>query len=414
MDIFKVYIFTQKSRAVSYGVGTYLALLCKALKQSNIEFVLVNLYGTGFGVEESYKQDYNVINIPSVKNNIDDKSDQYFSRNVGYLLKEYIKDEDGVKLIFHLNFMTNPTIVDSLKYNFPHSKIVLVAHYTKWSFELMGNEKKLLQIYNKPAMQCTIEEKKIRRDLISDIRMIKKVDKFVCVAKHTLDTFKKIIKIETGKTLVIYNALPDTYHEIPIGKKEKLRRIYKIGIEENLILFVGRLDEIKGINYLIKAFKRVLTQKTNSRLVLIGDGNFNQWLTCSANDWSKITFTGRLNQKQIQDFYTMADIGIVCSLHEEFGLVAIEMMMNKLPIIVSDVGGLNEIIENGYSGLKIHVKNQKGNRVISIKELSDKICKLISDKKYAEFIAQNGRKVFSDKFEGTFFLAKMLDLYKTV
>ena len=57
----------------------------------------------------------------------------------------------------------------------------------------------------------------------------------------------------------------------------------------------------------------------------------------------------------------MADVGIACSLHEEFGLVAIEMMMNKLPIIVSDVGGLDEIVENEFSGLKSHVKNKKTN-----------------------------------------------------
>ena len=61
----------------------------------------------------------------------------------------------------------------------------------------------------------------------------------------------------------------------------------------------------------------------------------------------------------------MADVGIACSLHEEFGLVAIEMMMNKLPIIVSDVGGLDEIVENEFSGLKSHVKNKKNKRFLS-------------------------------------------------
>ena len=409
MDSFKVYIFSRESRATVYGIGTYLTLLCKILKKSGIEFVLVSLYGSGFGVEKVHLKDYTQIKIPSIRN-INDKKRRYLSRNIGYLLREYIHDENGLKLIFHLNFMTDPFLVDSLKYNFPQAKVI----YTNWSFNLMGNKKKLLHIYNKLARQRTIEERNIIRDLTSDIKMIKKVDKFVCVAKHTLNTLKKLTRLDCRKSLVIYNALSDTYQKMSVYKKEQLRKKYKIGIEENVILFVGRLDEIKGVGYLIKAFRHVLLKYANSRLVLVGDGNFNQWLSCSANDWSKITFTGRLEKKHIQNFYMMADIGVVCSLHEEFGFVAIEMMMNKLPILVSDVGGLDEIVEHEYSGLKSHVKSIGNKRVLSIKDLSAKICKLLEDKEYAEMLAQNGRTAFLNNFEESTFSIKMLELYKTI
>ena len=92
MDTFKVYIFSQESRAAVYGVGTYLALLCKILKKSKIEFALVNLYGSGLGVKKIHEKDYTQINIPSIRNT-NDKRKQYFSRNIGYLLKEYTKDK---------------------------------------------------------------------------------------------------------------------------------------------------------------------------------------------------------------------------------------------------------------------------------------------------------------------------------
>lgn len=413
MDMFKVYIFRQESRAAVYGVGTYLALLCKVLKKSRIEFALVNLYGSGFGVKEINEKGYSQINIPSIRNT-SVKRKQYYSRNIGYLLKEYIRDESGMKLIFHLNFMTDPILVDSLKSNFPKSKVILVAHYTNWSFCLMGNERELLRIYNKPTRQRTMEERNLIKDLISDVKMIKKADQFVCVAQHTLNTLKKITQIDEDKGLVIYNALSDTYHKISIYEKEQLRKKYRIGIDEHLILFVGRLDEVKGVGYLIKPFRNVLSRFPNSRLVLVGDGNFNQWLSYSANDWSKITFTGRLKKKEVQDFYTMADVGVACSLHEEFGLVAIEMMMNRLPIIVSDVGGLDEIVESEYSGLKSHVRSQKNKRVLSIKDLSEKICRFLKDKEYAEMIAQNGRTTFLNRFEERIFSEKILELYKTI
>ncbi len=121
--------------------------------------------------------------------------------------------------------------------------------------------------------------------------------------KTNIRYLKKITQIDDAKSLVLYNALSDIYHKTSIYEKEQLRKKYKIGIDENLILFVGRLDEVKGIGYLIKAFKYVLARYPNSRLVLVGDGNFNQWLSCSANDWSKITFTGRLEKTGTRFLY---------------------------------------------------------------------------------------------------------------
>ena len=59
----------------------------------------------------------------------------------------------------------------------------------------------------------------------------------------------------------------------------------------------------------------------------------NQWLKEATDCWTKIAFTGRLDKKQLYEFYSMADMGVVCSLHEEFGFVAIAMMMHALPVI---------------------------------------------------------------------------------
>lgn len=110
----------------------------------------------------------------------------------------------------------------------------------------------------------------------------------------------------------------------------------------------------------------------------------------------------------------MADMGVVSSVHEEFGFVAIEMMMHALPIIVSDTGGLREIVEDGISGLKVPVKTQKGKRVPDITVLTEKILLLITNEKLSRAIANGGRKRFLEKFESISFKEKMLHIYNTL
>ncbi|GHU63329.1 hypothetical protein FACS1894123_05870 [Bacteroidia bacterium] len=121
-----------------------------------------------------------------------------------------------------------------------------------------------------------------------------------------------------------------------------------------------------------------------------------------------------LEKKKLYEFYTLADIGVACSLHEEFGFVAIEMMMHALPLIVTETGGLDEIVEDNISGLKIPVETQDGKRQISAQFLSDKMEYLLTHPVEAKALGQNGRKRFLDKYELSLFKEKMLNLYQNI
>ncbi|MCD8179463.1 MAG: hypothetical protein LUE98_19500 [Tannerellaceae bacterium] len=93
------------------------------------------------------KKGYKEISIPAVQTT-NRNSNKYYARNIAYILKEFIPDDKNKEYIFHLNFMSDPGLVTALKKLFK-CKIVLVAHYTEWSFSLLGNEKKLLSIMKK-------------------------------------------------------------------------------------------------------------------------------------------------------------------------------------------------------------------------------------------------------------------------
>lgn len=406
----KVYIFNSNSRAAVYGIGTYITQLTDCLQEEDIEFGLIHIHAKGDEVAITEKEGYQQISIPTTDfSNF--QSRQYYARNIAYLLKELIPYEKGVEYIFHLNFMNNPELVSSLKRMFK-CKVILVAHYSNWSFSLLGDYSKLQQILAKRPGKRNYKEQSIAKDVKEDTKMIAKCDKFVCIAQHSLESFAHICRLDPKKIVLINNALRDYYSPVDEKQKRIIRQKYHIPEEVPLLIFAGRLDEVKGITFLIHAFKKVLERHTNARLLIAGDGSFNQWLKEAENIWPQITFTGRIEREVLYELYQIANIGIVSSIYEEFGFVAIEMMMHQLPIIVSDIGGLSEIVEDEISGLKVPIVHDGKQRVVDTKVLSAKIVQLIEQPYHAKILAVNARRRFLEKYDLTVFRRKMLNLYR--
>ncbi|MEY8707222.1 TIGR04157 family glycosyltransferase [Bacteroides faecichinchillae] len=408
----KVYIFNSSSRAAVYGIGTYIAQLTDCLKEEEIEFGLIYIHVEGEEVTVTEQEGYQLISIPSTSYS-NPQGREYYARNIAYLLKEFIPVEKGVEYIFHLNFMGNPALVSNLKKMF-RCKVILVAHYSNWSFTLLGDNLKLKRILAKRPKKRDYSEQSIVKDVKENAKMIAQCDKFVCIARHSMDSFTSICRIDAKKTVLINNALKDCY--IPVDEEHKRILRHKYYIQEGipLLIFAGRLDEVKGIAFLIQAFRKVLETYTNARLLIAGDGSFNRWLKEAKDIWSQIIFTGRIEKEVLYELYHIADIGIMSSLHEEFGFVAIEMMMNQLPVIVSDTGGLSEIVEDGISGLKVPVMNDSKQQVIDVDALSAKMIQLIEHPDFAKILAENARSRFLEKYDLTIFREKMLNLYREV
>ena len=406
----RIVIVSNFSRGAFYGIGTYINSLSKLLDNSCIDYVFVNLYCKGEFVNVSNDNGRMTINIPYVKFR-DKHSIKRYARNVSFLLMDFITGKNEEKLIFHFNFMNAPELVTAIKKVYPKSKTLLVSHYTNWSFDLLGNERLFNAMICKPTSKRTPFDRKILRDFRSDCSMIKKVDKFVCVARHTSDTFVRYGNISRSKCVIINNAIDDEYKDITLDVKNEIRKKYRIPINQEVILFVGRLDIVKGIGLLLECFDKILDCHPNSHLYLVGEGDFNVWLHLSRRNWSHISFTGLLDKQEVSDFYRMADVGVVPSLHEEFGLVAIEMMMHGLPIVASDAGGLAEIVDDNITGLKAPIFYKEDKRTISTDCMCEKINKLLSDQIFSQTIAQNGRKKFLEHYESKVFRSKMLELY---
>jgi glycosyltransferase len=338
-----------------------------------------------------------------------EKAGNRYARNVAYLLKEYIPDDEDN--LFHLNYMGNESLVIELKKQF-NAKIMLTVHYANWSFVLLGDRARLIKILE--SLKGTTPEpdaESIRKIVEKDRKMIESCDKIICIAQHSYNDARDIYHADENSLALVYNGLEDGYRKLPPGRILHLRERYYIHPDEKIILFAGRLVEGKGIQFLITAFRNLLQSHKNIRLFIAGDGDYTHLFPAAKGIWTRITFTGRLHKKELYNLYRIADMGVVCSIHEEFGLVAVEMMMHKLPIIVTDTGGLSEIVEDGLTGLKVPIQTVKKKRQPDTAVLFGRMKWMLEHPEEAKRMGINARKKYLKTYELSVWREKMLKIY---
>jgi len=189
--------------------------------------------------------------------------------------------------------------------------------------------------------------------------------------------FEKINVVPNGINLNTYNGVERDYD---------FRRQYARD-EEKIILFMGRLVHEKGIQVLIEAMTKILSHYNDAKLIIAGKGGKFDELMAQANASGisdKVYFTGYLNAKQVTKMYKCTDIAVFPSTYEPFGLVALEGMLAEVPVVVSDIGGLNEIVTHGVDGLKSYAGNANS--------LADSILTLLYNQKLAATVVKNAVK----------------------
>lgn len=160
------------------------------------------------------------------------------------------------------------------------------------------------------------------------------------------------------KINVVPNGI-NTNNFTGVDRDYDFRRQYAMD-NEKIILYVGRLVYEKGVQHLISAMSKILENYHDAKLVIAGKGGMLDELRAQANYMglaNKVYFTGYLNSKQVQKMYKCADVAVFPSTYEPFGIVALEAMLAGVPTVVSDVGGLNEIVEHRVDGMKSYAGN---------------------------------------------------------
>jgi glycosyltransferase involved in cell wall biosynthesis len=178
--------------------------------------------------------------------------------------------------------------------------------------------------------------------------------------------------------------------------------------EEKIVLFVGRLVYEKGVHVLVNAIPRVL-EKVNTKFVIVGNGYMKEQLSGLVKTLGisqKVLFTGFVDDETLRKLQTCADVSVVPSLFEPFGIVALEAMAAKSPVVVSDTGGLGEIVDHDIDGVKVYTNNPDS--------LAWGITKVLEDEKHAENIRSNAFEKIQEKYNWNRIAQQTENMYKSV
>ncbi|MGD0995695.1 MAG: glycosyltransferase [Candidatus Bathyarchaeia archaeon] len=190
---------------------------------------------------------------------------------------------------------------------------------------------------------------------------------------------EKIAIVPNGIDLTEYSDLP------PKGSFKK-----KFGLEKNekIVLYLGRIHEIKGIDILVRAFANILHKLDDVRLVIVGpdDGYLGEIeaLIKALKIENKVLISGPLYGKDKLEAYVDADVYVLSSIYEIFGISLLEAYACSTPVIASSVGGLKDLVINGETGFLV----EPG----SIVELSRSIVFMIDNSASAKRMGMKGRE----------------------
>ncbi|MCS7258503.1 MAG: glycosyltransferase family 4 protein [candidate division WOR-3 bacterium] len=231
---------------------------------------------------------------------------------------------------------------------------------------------------------------------------IRKADAVICNSSHTKARIKDLYDrdvfiIPSGQaamtgTNVFLNQ--SRYRKVP-----------------NYVLFVGRLVERKGVKYLLEAFAQI-ANRYPIRLKIVGEGPELSNLVAIAKEKNiieRVDFLGKVNQQELNYYYQNATIFVLPAVvdskgdTEGLGVVLIEALAYKLPVVASKVGGIVDIIKDRETGLLVPEKDSNA--------LANAIMTLLENPDYARELAEKGYNYVNEKYNWDRIIDQLINVF---
>ena len=220
------------------------------------------------------------------------------------------------------------------------------------------------------------------------------------------------------KIQVSYNGVdPQKYDpaKVPADKVRAIRERYGIKDQDSMILFLGRLVAVKGVDKLIMAMPHILTKVPNAKLVIVGVGELQEYLTnltrtLRLDDYVKFCFDFIPEEERIQH-YAACDLAAFPSFYEPFGIVALEAMSMEKPVVVGAAGvsGMREIVIcRGEEQCGFHVDPNNPS------DIAWGVTSALEDPERSKWIGKNGRKRVLSEFTWGKIAEKTVELYEKI
>lgn len=217
--------------------------------------------------------------------------------------------------------------------------------------------------------------------------------KVICCSDYMVSHVRWAFGLPGDKQVMIPNGVNvDVYSGVGGEDLGQFRSRFALP-GEKIVLFVGRLVYEKGVQVLVNAIPKVL-DKVDAKFVIVGNGYMKEQLSGlvkSLGIAQKVIFTGFVDDMTLRRLQVCADVSVVPSLFEPFGIVALEAMAARSPVVVSDTGGLSEIVDHDVDGVKVYAGNPDS--------LAWGIVRVLSDGNYANRLRTNAFKKIQEKYD---------------
>jgi glycosyltransferase involved in cell wall biosynthesis len=215
--------------------------------------------------------------------------------------------------------------------------------------------------------------------------------KVICCSNYMIQHVRYVFGLPNDKLVMVPNGVNTHNYD---GNFDTATFRSKFALpEEKIVLFVGRLVYEKGIHILINSVPKILS-KVNAKFIIVGSGYMKEQLLNIVRSMGlehKVLFEGFMDEDTLLKLQRVADVSVVPSLFEPFGIVALEAMAAKSPVVASDTGGLSEIIEHDVTGVKVYPNNPDS--------LAWGITKVLQDDGYASYIRANAYRQMLERYD---------------
>jgi glycosyltransferase involved in cell wall biosynthesis len=186
--------------------------------------------------------------------------------------------------------------------------------------------------------------------------------KVIAVSYLTKSLITHHYGIDPSKVEVVYNAIESNGNGVHDHEE------YNIHKDEKIVLFLGRITMQKGPEYFLAAAKKVLSVMDNVKFVMAGAGDMIRRtieMAAAMGIGHKVLFTGFLRGNDIEKVFAMADLYVMPSVSEPFGIAPLEAMSHDVPVIISKQSGVSEVLTHA---LKVDFWdiNEMANKIIAV------------------------------------------------
>lgn len=217
--------------------------------------------------------------------------------------------------------------------------------------------------------------------------------RIIVCTQYMRQEIQRVFQSPEDKIDVVYNGIrPEKKHHNRNFDRQKFRRRFA-NDKEKIVYYVGRMTYEKGISVLLNAAPRIIYELGgNVKFVIIGGGNTNHLKQQAGylGIWEQCYFTGFMSDADLDRFQTIADCAVFPSLYEPFGIVALESFAARVPVVVSDTGGLPEVVWHNRTGIVTRANDPNS--------LTWGVLEVLKNPQYANFLVENAYRSIAERF----------------